>query len=152
MTGETWINNAYEGEVARCLPGSVLKVMVGSVMMSTEGMAVSMNDAQVLSCGPGQAVRHFKGGMLKCAVAVKVPDCTERTNLRKWGTGDMFFTYATRVCLDQKREMAGGSSQVSSSYSYSMTAEQRQMAAAAAAAKARELHLSNMRLTGGVGY
>jgi hypothetical protein len=57
--------------------------MVGSVMMSDQGMAVSLNDAQVLSCGPGMAVRHFKDGMLKCAIAQKVPDCTERTNLRK---------------------------------------------------------------------
>ena len=133
MVGDTWINSGYEGEVARCLPGSVLKVMVGSVMMSSEGMAVSLNDAQVLSCGPGQAVRHFKDGMLKCAVAEKVPDCTERNNLRKWGTGDMFFTYVTRVCLDQKREVAGGSSQVSSSYSYQMTAQQRDLAAAGGA-------------------
>ena len=95
--------------------------MVGSVMMSDQGMAVSLNDAQILSCRPGEAVRHYKDGMLKCAVARKVPDCTERTNLRKWGTGDMFFTYVTRVCLEQKREMVGGTSQVSPSYSYQMT-------------------------------
>ena len=152
MVGDTWINSGYEGEVARCLPGSTLKVMVGSVMMSSEGMAVSLNDANVLSCGPGQAVRHFKDGMLKCAVAQKVPDCTERTNLRKWGTGDMFFTYVTRVCLDQKREMVGGMSQVSASYSYQMSEGQRNMAAAAAAAKARELHLSGMSMSGGVGH
>ncbi len=85
MVGDTWINSGYEGEIARCLPGSVLKVMVGSVMMSTAGMAVSMNDAQILSCAPGQAVRHYKDGMLKCALAEKVVDCTERNNLRKWG-------------------------------------------------------------------
>jgi hypothetical protein len=151
MVGDTWINSGYEGEIARCLPGSVLKVMVGSVMMSDQGMATSMNDAQVLECAPGQAVRHYKDGMLKCSLAEKVVDCTERTNLRKWGTGDMFFTYVTRVCLDQKREVVGGQSSVSSSYSYQMTAEQRQLAAAAAQAKARELHLSGMRLNGGVG-
>jgi len=151
MVGDTWINSGYEGEIARCLPGSVLKVMVGSVMMSDQGMAVSLNDAQVLSCSAGQAVRHFKDGMLKCAIAQAVPDCTERTNLRKWGTGDMFFTYVTRVCLDQKRELVRGMSQVSSSYSYQMTEGQRNMAAAAAAAKARELHLSGMTMNGGVG-
>ncbi len=151
MIGDTWINSGYEGEIARCLPGSVLKVMVGSVMMSDQGLAVSLNDAQVLSCGPGMAVRHFKDGMLKCAIAQKVPDCTERTNLRKWGTGDMFFTYVTRVCMEQKREMVGGQSRVSAGYSYTMTQEQRNMAAAAAAAKARELHLSGMNLNGGVG-
>ena len=149
MIGATWINSVYEGEIARCLPGSVLRVMVGSVMMSDQGLAVSLNDAQILSCGSGQAVRHYKDSMLKCAIAQKVPDCTERTNLRKWGTGDMFFTYVTRVCLDLKREMVGGTSQVSPSYSYQMTPEQRNMAAAAAAAKARELRLSEM--SGGVG-
>ncbi|HYJ35969.1 MAG TPA: hypothetical protein VEV64_07425, partial [Rhizomicrobium sp.] len=147
----TWINNGYEGEIARCLPGSSLRVMVGSVMMSNQGMAVSLNDAQILSCAPGQAARHFKDGMLKCAVAQRVPDCTERTNLRKWGTGDMFFSYVSRVCVEDRREMVGGMSQVSPSYAYQMTPQQREMAAQAAAAKARELHLSGMPLRGGVG-
>ena len=151
MIGDTWINSGYEGEILRCLPGSTLRVMVGSVMMGEQGMAVSMNDPQILNCAPGQAVRHYKDGMLKCAVAEKVPDCTERNNMRKWGTNDMFFTYVTRVCLDQKREMVGGQSRVSSSYSYSMTTQQREMAAAAAQSKARELRLSGMSLNGGVG-
>jgi hypothetical protein len=61
----------------------------------------------------------------------------------------MFFTYVTRVCIDQRREMAGGMSQVSPSYSYQMSQAQRAMAAAAAAAKAREL--SGMASHGGVG-
>jgi hypothetical protein len=106
MIPDTWINSSYEGEIARCLPGSVLKVMVGSLTMSDQGLAVSLNDAQVLSCGPAMAVRHFKGGMLKCASAQTVADDTERANLRKWGTGDMFFTFVTRVCLELKRAMA----------------------------------------------
>ena len=37
---------------------------------------------------------------------MRVPDCTERTNLRKYGTGDMFFTYVTRVCLEMRRTTA----------------------------------------------
>jgi len=114
-------------------------------------MAASLNDAHVMSCRPGEAVRHFKDGMLKCAPARKAPDCTERTNLRKWGRGDMFFTYVTRVCLEQRREMVGGISHVSPSYSHQMSQEQRNMAAAAAAAKARELRLSGIALYGGVG-
>ena len=89
--------------------------------------------------------------MLKCALATKVPDCTERNNLRKWGTCDMFFTYVTRACMDQKREVVGGMSQVSSGYSYQMNEAQRNQAAAAAAAKARELNLDGMRFSGGVG-
>jgi hypothetical protein len=106
MTPNTWINSGYDGEIARCLPGSVLKVMVGSVTMSDQGLAVSLNDARVLSCGPGMAVRHIKGGALDCAAGQPVAHGTERTNLRKWGTGDMFFTYVTRVCLGLKRSIS----------------------------------------------
>ena len=40
--------------------------------------------------------------MLKCAPAMPVRDCTERTNLRKYGTGDMFFSYRTRVCVTRE--------------------------------------------------
>jgi hypothetical protein len=65
-----------------------------------------------------------------------VPDCTERNNLRKWGTGDMFFSYVTRVCLDPGREMTGRTSRVSSSYK--ITGEQWDRAAIAAASKTRE--------------
>lgn len=123
MVGDTWISAGYEGEVARCLPGSVLKVMIGSVVQSAQGAAVNTVHGETLSCAPHQALRHYKDGMLKCAVAVRVPDCTERTNLRKYGTGDMFFSYVSRVCLDQGRELVGGESRESSyasrSYGYS---------------------------------
>jgi hypothetical protein len=150
MTKDTWISNSFEGEVARCLPGASLKVMVGSVVSSNQGMATDLSDAKVLQCGPGEALRHYKDGMLKCAPKEKVPDCTERTNLRKYGTGDMFFSYVTRVCLPG----AAASSRTaasSTSYSYALTSEQRQQAARFASQKARALHLSGMTLGGGVG-
>ena len=100
MTGDTWINGAYEGELARCLPGSVLKVVLGKVSQSNQGMAGAFEGAETIQCRPREALRHYKGGVLKCAPAVTVPDCTERTNLRKWGTGDMFISYHSRVCVD----------------------------------------------------
>ena len=55
-------------------------------------------------CGIHEALRHYKDGMLKCAPAVPVPDCTERTNLRKYGTGDMFFSYRAQVCATPARQ------------------------------------------------
>ena len=61
-------------------------------------------------CAPQEALRYYKGGLLKCAPAVRVPDCTERTNLRKYGTGDMFFSYVARVCLETGRELVGAES------------------------------------------
>ena len=103
MTSETWISTAYEGEVARCIPGSHLKVVMGDVVQSDQGMAGTYARGVILECGEHEAVRHFKEGMLKCAPAVEVPDCTERTNLRKYGTGDMFFTFRTTVCASSAR-------------------------------------------------
>jgi hypothetical protein len=110
MVEDSWIRAGYEGEIARCLPGSALKVTIGSVVQSSEGAAVSTAHGETLMCAPHEALRYFKGGLLKCAPAVRVPDCTERTNLRKYGTGDMFFSYVTRVCLETGRELVGAES------------------------------------------
>ena len=61
--------------------------------------------------------------MLKCAPAVPVPDCTERTNLRRWGTADMFFTFRSTVCVNTHT----------------------------AAAQSHDLDVTGMPLSGGVG-
>lgn len=103
MFGETWIEFAFEGEVARCIPGSHLKVVIGDVLQSDQGMAGTYQNGTVLECAEHEALRHFKDGMLKCAPAVPVPDCTERTNLRRYGTGDMFFSYRSQVCVTSTR-------------------------------------------------
>jgi len=103
MTADTWIESAYEGEVARCLPGARLKITIGDVVQSDQGMAGTYSNGVILQCAEHEAVRHFKDGMLKCAPAMEVPDCTERTNLRKFGTGDMFFTYRSTVCANSVR-------------------------------------------------
>jgi len=107
MTGETWIDSSYEGEVARCIEGSRLKIVIGDVVQSDQGMAGLFTKGVILNCGEHEAVRHYKDGMLKCAPAMPVPDCTERTNLRKYGTGDMFFSYRGRVCTgsEARREL-----------------------------------------------
>jgi hypothetical protein len=99
MIGDTWIDSGYEGEIARCIPGSHLKVIIGEVLQSDQGLAGTYDHGQVLMCGEHEALRHFKDGMVKCAPAIPVPDCTERTNLRRWGTGDFFFSYRAQVCV-----------------------------------------------------
>lgn len=103
MLAETWVDASYEGEVARCIPGSHLKVTIGDVVQSDQGLAGLYSSGVILQCGEHEVVRHFKDGMLKCAPAMAVPDCTERTNLRKWGTGDLFFTYRSKVCAETAR-------------------------------------------------
>ncbi len=79
--------------------------------------------------------------MLKCAPAVPVPDCTERTNLRRYGTGDMFFSYRAKVCIAGSESVASSSQ---SSSRRSVTYVRRSSSAAA-------ITLGNMPLDGGVG-
>ncbi|MGA7674802.1 MAG: hypothetical protein WCA78_07100 [Rhizomicrobium sp.] len=100
MTADTWLDTSFEGEALRCIPGSHLKVVIGDVVQSDQGMAGTYASGQVLECAEHEALRHYKDGMLKCAPAVPVPDCTERTNLRRYGTGDMFFSYRASVCTN----------------------------------------------------
>ena len=101
MLPETWIDTAYEGEVARCIPGATVKVTIGDVVESDQGLAGTYDRGEVLACGRGEALWHYKNGMVKCAPALPVKDCTERTNLRKYGTGDFFFSYRSKVCVNR---------------------------------------------------
>ncbi len=99
MTGDTWIDTSDESEILRCIPGAHLRVTIGDILQSDQGLAGTSSGGQVIECTENEALRHFKDGMLKCAVKVPVKDCTERTNLRLYGTGDLFFSYRARVCI-----------------------------------------------------
>jgi hypothetical protein len=123
MLGESWIESSYEGEVARCIAGSTLKVAIGDVLQSDQGMAGTYEHGKILMCGPHEVLRHYKDGMLKCAPAMPVPDCTERTNLRRYGTSDFFFAYRAEVCAESAHVVS-----------------------------ARDTNVSGMMLEGGVGY
>jgi hypothetical protein len=122
MTEQTWVDAGLESEILRCIPGAHLKVSLGDVTQSDQGMAGTFASGASLECAPNEALRHFKDGMLKCVAKVPVKDCTERTNLRRWGTGDLFVSFRTKVCAPGKTTTAS-----------------------------RELELSGMSLTGGVG-
>jgi hypothetical protein len=135
MIPETWVDSSTEKEIFRCLPGSTLKVIIGDVVQSDHGLAGIYQGGTAIACGPGEALRHFKDGLVKCAVAEKVPDCTERTNLRKYGIGDLFFTYQSQVCAKPPEPPDGV---VYSKGGYSKATG--------------ETRLSNMTFDGGVGY
>ena len=98
MVRETWLDSSVEQEIYRCLAGATLRVVFGQVVQSTSGMAGVYENGTVLTCGPGEALRHYTDGLVKCAVAERVEDCVERENMRRYGTGDLFFSYAARVC------------------------------------------------------
>ena len=98
MRPETWIDSSMNAEIYRCLEGSYLHVLIGDVVDSESGMAGVYQGAQALDCAPGQALRHYRDGAVKCAVQERVPDCTERRNMRRYGLGDLFFSYHAKVC------------------------------------------------------
>lgn len=133
MRPETWIDASYSGEIYRCLEGSWLRVVVGHVVESDEGVAAVYEGGDSLECKAGEALRHFADGLVKCAAQEPVPDCTERRNLRAWGAGDIFFSYQTKVCAK--------SYSASASYSGKMSY-----------GESHELELTGMSLNGGVGY
>lgn len=112
MIKETWVDASYEGEVARCIAGSHLKAMVGDVLQSDQGMAGTYKNGDTLTCKEHEALVHYRGGMLKCAPAKPVKDCTERTNLRQYGSGDMFFSYRANVCVIPAREASASAQDV----------------------------------------
>ena len=154
MSAETWINSGFEGEIARCIPGTRLKAMIGSVVQSDQGMSTTLEGGQSLQCGTGEALRHYKNGMLKCAPAEKVPDCTERTNLRKYGSGDMFFTYVNKVCQVPGAPVGGQSklgAAASSGARVAASSFSTSSSGAAAGSDSRSLTLRGMVLNGGVG-
>jgi len=122
MVGDTWIDAPYEGEILRCIPGAHLKVTIGDVLQTDQGMAGTYASGQTIECSENEALRHYKDGMVKCAPKVWVKDCTERSNLRRWGTADMFFSYRATVCVTPRT-----------------------------AAAPRELDVTGMTLEGGVG-
>ncbi len=111
MIPDTWIEGSYEGEIARCIPGSTVRVTVGNVAQSDQGLAGTFEGGETLACATGEALVHYRGGMLKCARAKPVKDCTERVNLRRWGSGDFFFSYRFRVCVAAPAEAAASSSE-----------------------------------------
>jgi hypothetical protein len=136
MVPETWLDSTESKEIFRCLEGSDLRVSIGDVVQSDKGMAGVYQGGQVLACGPGEALRHFKDGLVKCAVAEKVPDCTERTNLRRYGIGDLFFTYQTEVCV-KAPEVSDAGAAAAAPHAYSKADP--------------EIQLSGLSLSGGVG-
>jgi hypothetical protein len=119
MRPETWVDSSMNAEIYRCLAGSRLHVQVGDVVDSDRGMAGVYQGALTLDCAPGQALRHYRDGAVKCAIAERVPDCTERRNMRRYGLGDLFFSYHAKVCARVTASASASASAASASYSHS---------------------------------
>ena len=138
MRPETWINTSLSEEIFRCLPGSDLHVVIGDVVDSDQGIAAVYEGGTTLVCRAGEALRHYQDGIVRCAVAEQLEDCVERTNMRRYGVGDVFFSFQAKVCarVVGARYVHSGRSERSRGYS------ERRI----------ELQLNGMSLSGGVGW
>ena len=122
MRPETWVDSTMNAEIYRCLAGSYLRVKIGDVVDSQQGMAGVYEGAQVLECKPGQALRHYRDGTVKCAVAERLSDCVERRNMRRYGIGDVFFSYRAKICARVSWRASSATASSSASYSASTSA------------------------------
>jgi hypothetical protein len=142
MRPETWIDSSLSSEIFRCLEGSHLHVVVGDMVQSSEGLTGIYSSGQTLECRAGEALRHFKDGLVKCAAKEPVPDCTERTNLRRWGSGDVFFSYVSKVCV---RTASAESTSTTTSYSSSSSSSSSGYSAGSWAPAPTDRNLSGAR-------
>jgi hypothetical protein len=79
------IDEAYEGEIYRCIAGSHMQVTIAPWREQ-----VSFEGGQTLTCLKGEALWHEPGkgaGKLECRPQKPARDCNERSLLRRFGAG-----------------------------------------------------------------
>lgn len=108
VNANTWLDIGYEGELYRCIEGTTLRVTIGAVVETEKGMAAIFDGGATLSCSAGEALGHWKGGMIKCVPRKPMPECTERRLLRRHGPGDIFFTMRMEVRVRVDEAIEGG--------------------------------------------
>ncbi len=76
------IDEAYEGELYRCIAGTHMQVTVADY----DGR-ISFDHGQILSCAKGEALYRQRGGEMVCRPQKPARDCNERSLLRRFGAG-----------------------------------------------------------------
>ncbi|HZZ87884.1 MAG TPA: hypothetical protein VFE13_06060 [Caulobacteraceae bacterium] len=79
------IDQAYAGEVYRCIAGSHMQVTIAPFRDH-----ISFEGGQTLTCLKGEALYHEPGqgaGKLVCRPQIPARDCNERSLLRRFGAG-----------------------------------------------------------------
>jgi hypothetical protein len=76
------IDDAYEGEIYRCIAGTRLQALIGEYRGE-----IKFEGAETLDCQKGDALYHARGGHLACHMQRPERDCNERSLLRRYGAG-----------------------------------------------------------------
>jgi hypothetical protein len=89
------IQDAYEGELYRCIAGSRMQVTIAEFAEK-----ISFNGGQTMLCGKGEALVRLRGkgeeaGELVCRPQTAARECNERSLLRRFGAGVKVLTIIT---------------------------------------------------------
>jgi hypothetical protein len=108
------VDEAYEGEVYRCIAGSHMQVTIAQFRDK-----ISFEGGQTLACQKGEALYHVPGhgaGKLECRPQKPARDCNERSLLRRFGAGIKVLTLIYTEKYTAYRESSHESESVSMSF------------------------------------
>jgi hypothetical protein len=107
------IDEAYDGEIYRCIAGSHMQVTIAQFRDK-----ISFEGGQTLTCLKGEALYHFPAkdaGKLECRPQKAARDCNERSLLRRFGAGIKVLTMVYTEKYTAYRESSHESSSVAMS-------------------------------------
>ncbi|HEY3798354.1 MAG TPA: hypothetical protein VGL58_08370 [Caulobacteraceae bacterium] len=111
------IDEAYDGEIYRCIAGSHMQVTIAQWKE-----AISFEGGQTLTCQKGEALYHVPGvagpggpggpgqggGSIECRPQKPARDCNERSLLRRFGAGIKVLTLVIKEKYTAYREESTG--------------------------------------------
>jgi hypothetical protein len=108
------VDEAYEGEVYRCIAGSHMQVTIAQFRDK-----ISFEGGRTLACQKGDALYHLPGhgaGTLECRPQKPARDCNERSLLRRFGAGIKVLTLVSTEKYTAYRESSHESDSVAMSF------------------------------------
>lgn len=95
------VPTGYHGELYRCMAGTSMQVMLGSVENGTASFA----HGETFACRKGEALVHGRTGKLTCAPQTPQRDCNERSLLRRHGPGIKYVesSVQAKTCIPRTR-------------------------------------------------
>jgi len=90
VTPDRDINDAYDGELFRCIAGTHLRATLAEYTGQ-----IAFDHGWTMDCDKGHALYHAPGGHVECRLQTPARDCNERSLLRRFGAGIKILTMIT---------------------------------------------------------
>ena len=99
VTPDRDIEDAYDGELYRCIAGAWLQATIAEYKGQTD-----FSGGQTLTCRKNDALYHGPGGKVECRPQKPARDCNERSLLRRFGAGIKILTMTLSETYTAYRE------------------------------------------------